>query len=168
MSRPVSSITSTTPSVPVPPPSSLTDFDSFSNQPLVIDNGSGLIKAGFAGADLPKLIFPAYVGRPKHVKVMATGHGENDLCVGDKAKELRGIMRLSYPIRHGIINDWDDMHQVWRHMYDELNIVQEQHPVLLTEAPLNPKSNRTKAAEIFFETFNVPALHIQMQAILSL
>ena len=43
-----------------------------------------------------------------------------------------------------------------------------QHPVLLTEAPLNPKKNREKAAEVFFETFNVPALYISVQAVLSL
>lgn len=43
-----------------------------------------------------------------------------------------------------------------------------QHPVLLTEAPLNPSKNREKAAEVFFETFNVPALFISMQAVLSL
>lgn len=43
-----------------------------------------------------------------------------------------------------------------------------QHPVLLTEAALNPRKNREKAAEIFFETFNVPALFISMQAVLSL
>lgn len=43
-----------------------------------------------------------------------------------------------------------------------------QHPVLLTEAPLNPRKNRERAAEVFFETFNVPALFISMQAVLSL
>jgi centractin len=108
------------------------------------------------------------VGRPKHVKVMATGAAEGELFVGDKARDLRGILRLTYPTQHGIITDWEDMHAVWQHMYHELSIVQDQHPVLLTESPLNPKSNRGKAAEIFFETFNVPALYVQVQAILSL
>ena len=108
------------------------------------------------------------VGRPKHVKVMATGAGEGDLFCGERARELRGILRLSYPTRHGVIEDWEDMHQLWAHMYHELNIVQDQHPVLLTEAPLNPKNNRGKAAEIFFENFNVPALYVQLNAILSL
>lgn len=43
-----------------------------------------------------------------------------------------------------------------------------QHPVLLTEAPLNPRSNREIAAQIFFDTFNVPALYLSVQAVLSL
>jgi len=159
MSRAASSVVAT---------SALSDLDSFANQPVVVDNGSGLLKAGFAGADMPKLIFPAYVGRPKHVKVMATGAGESDYFVGDKARELRGLLRLRYPQSHGVVQDWEEMHAVWSHMYQELQIAQDQHPVLLTEPPLNPKANRGKAAEIFFETFNVPALYVQVQAILSL
>jgi len=137
------------------------------NQPVVIDNGSGTIKAGFAGEELPKLIFPAYVGRPKHVKVMA-GALDGDIFCGEKAKEFRGILKLNYPTKHGITADWKDMQTIWQHVYNELNVVQDQHPVLLTEAPLNPRPNRGKAAEIFFETFNVPALYVQVQAILSL
>lgn len=51
---------------------------------------------------------------------------------------------------------------------DSVPSLRPQHPVLLTEAPLNPSKNREKAAEVFFETFNVPALFISMQAVLSL
>jgi centractin len=137
------------------------------NQPVVIDNGSGTIKAGFAGAEMPKVICPAYVGKPKHMKVMAGGV-EGDYFCGDKAKEFRGILKLNYPTKHGITTDWKDMQNLWQYAYNELNVVQDQYPVLLTEAPLNPRPNRLRAAEIFFETFNVPALYVQAQAILSL
>lgn len=51
------------------------------NQPLVIDNGSGVIKAGFAGEQKPKCIFPNFVGRPKHTRVMA-GALEGDIFIG--------------------------------------------------------------------------------------
>lgn len=51
------------------------------NQPLVIDNGSGVIKAGFAGEQTPKCRFPNFVGRPKHTRVMA-GALEGDTFVG--------------------------------------------------------------------------------------
>lgn len=33
---------------------------------LVCDNGSGLVKAGFAGDDAPRAVFPSIVGRPRH------------------------------------------------------------------------------------------------------
>lgn len=141
--------------------------DAFANQPVVIDNGTGTIKAGFAGSETPKLMFPAYVGRPKHTRCMANA-AEGDIFVGDKATEHRGILKLNYPTEHGIINDWADMQHIWQHTYNELNVIQDQHPVLLTEAALNPRSNRAKAAETFFEVFNAPAMYVQVQAILSL
>ena len=33
---------------------------------LVVDNGSGMCKAGFAGDDAPRAVFPSIVGRPRH------------------------------------------------------------------------------------------------------
>eukprot|EP00731_Ephydatia_muelleri_P020381 Em0013g108a len=143
-------------------------YDVIASQPIVIDNGSGAIKAGFAGDDAPKVHFPNYIARPKHTLVMAGGL-EGETFIGPKAEEHRGVMTIKYPIEHGIITDWNDMELIWNFIYkDQLKAVSEDHPVLLTEAPLNPLTNKTKAAELFFETFNAPALYISMQAVLSL
>lgn len=142
--------------------------DVLTNQPVVIDNGSGVIKAGFAGDDSPKCFFPSYVGRPKHIRIMA-GAVEGDVFIGRKAQELRGLLKIKYPIEHGIVTDWDDMERIWKYIYEEeLKTASEEHPVLLTEAPLNPRNNRELAAQMLFETFNVPALFASIQAVLSL
>ncbi|CAH4034346.1 alpha-centractin [Pieris brassicae] len=143
--------------------------DVIFNQPVVIDNGSGVIKAGFAGDQIPKCRFPNYIGRPKHIRVMA-GALEGELFVGPRAEEHRGLLSIKYPMEHGIVTDWNDMERVWNYIYskDQLSTFSEDHPVLLTEAPLNPRRNREKAAEVLFETFNVPALFLSMQAVLSL
>jgi len=52
------------------------------------------------------------------------------------------------------------MENIWRYIYNQTGALPHDHPVLLTEAPLNPYRNREKAAEIFFETFNVPGIFI--------
>ncbi|EGP90964.1 unnamed protein product [Zymoseptoria tritici ST99CH_1A5] len=138
------------------------------NTPIVIDNGSGTIRAGYAGEDSPRCFFPSYVGRPKHMRVLAGGL-EGDVFIGNRAQEHRGLLKIRYPLEHGIVTDWDDMEKIWQHIYtDELKSLSEEHPVLLTEAPLNPRTNRDTAAQILFETFNVPALYTSIQAVLSL
>ncbi len=74
-----------------------------------------------------------------------------------------------YPLEHGIVTNWDDMTKIWHHcLYDQLRCMPEEHPLLITEAPMNPLKNREKMAEIFFEHFNVPAFYVAVQAVMAL
>jgi len=153
-------------------------METLYNQPVVVDNGSGNLKAGFAGDDKPRTYASAVVGRPKYQKLMAgsllassTGidSSDGDIFIGDSAQNNRGLLKLTYPMEHGIVTNWSDMEKLWYHMFtQELKIQPEEHPLLLTEAPLNPRSNRDAMCQVMFEQFNVPCVYISIQAVLAL
>jgi actin len=127
-----------------------------------------MMQAGFGGDDAPCVLFPSIIGRPRNVHAMI-GIEQKAIYFGDEAQARRGILSLSYPIEHGIVRDWEAMERLWEHTFDkELRVNIEEHPVLLTEAPLNPKTNREKMVEILFEGFEIPATYIAIQAVLSL
>ena len=79
---------------------------------LVVDNGSGMVKAGYAGDDAPRCVFPSIVGVPKTKGGAMIGTDEKELYIGDEAQSKRGILKLKYPIEHGIVTNWDDMESV--------------------------------------------------------
>ena len=135
---------------------------------MVIDNGSGMCKAGFSGEQQPRTVFPEVVGKPKNPGVLI-GIGQKDQYIGEEAQQKRGVLKLSYPIEHGIVKNWDEMQQLWYHtIYNELRVDPAEYGSVLTEAPLNPKENREKMVRIFFETFKTPTFYVAIQAVLSL
>lgn len=76
---------------------------------------------------------------------------------------------LSYPIKHGQIENWDHMERFWENsIFKYLRCEPEDHYFLLTEPPLNPPENRENTAEIMFESFNCAGLYIAVQAVLAL
>ena len=78
---------------------------------LVFENGSHLVKAGFAGDDAPRAVVRSVVGRPRHQGVMV-GMDEKDCYIGDEALSKRVSLTLKYPIDCGGVTNWDDMEKV--------------------------------------------------------
>ncbi|KAL1405245.1 Actin-related protein 3 [Vanrija albida] len=163
--------------------------------PLVIDNGTGYTKMGFAGNSEPSFVFPTVIathqtsggsssssnaaprggrapppvaGKPSHL-ASKRGIEDLDFYIGDEAVANSKTYSLHYPIRHGMIDNWDQMERFWEQsIFKYLRAEPEDHYVLLTEPPLNPPENRENTAEIMFESFNVAGLYIAVQAVLAL
>jgi len=132
--------------------------------PIVIDTGSGMIKAGFAGDDAPLTVFPSVVGYPRAGVTMS-----KEYYVGDEALANSDKLTLKRPIEHGIVTNWDDYEKILHYTFHEkLGVDPKEHPVLLTEAPLNPKANREKMTQICFDNFGIPSIYVAIQAVLAL
>jgi len=148
-------------------------MDNSRRTTIVCDNGTGFVKAGFAGDNFPTTSFPSMVGRPLMRAEKTEFDGKEielkDVVVGEECARLRSLLDVNYPVENGIIRNWDDMNAVWDHtFYEKLKINPPDCKILLTEPPMNPKSNRQKLVENMFEHYNFSALHISIQAVLTL
>lgn len=151
---------------------------------VVMDNGTGLTKLGFAGNDSPSFVFPTAIATSssssktsKSASAKSTslsskrGLEDLDFFIGDEALSASNgpNYNLSYPVKHGQVEDWDQMERFWENsIFKYLRCEPEDHYFLLTEPPLNPPENRESTAEIMFESFNCAGLYIAVQAVLAL
>ena len=78
------------------------------------------------------------------------------------------MLSYSYPISQGVVTDWDGMEKIWSHAFETLGAIPDQQPILISEAALNPKSNRENLYQHIFETFNAPASYVSLGAVLAL
>jgi actin-related protein len=140
----------------------------FENEPIIADIGTAYIRAGFAGDELPRLLLPTVLGNSIYSKAAGSiALQTQSTYAGHEAIKHKGILKLRCPIEHGIVSSWTDMEILWENMFDQLRVISNERPILLTETPLNPSENRVKMAEIMFETFQVPVLYIAIQAVLA-
>jgi actin-related protein len=138
---------------------------------IVIDMGTSLCRAGYSGEEIPRTIFPNVVGRRNRESDTKTEKSAVNFCVGDEAilKKSTHQLKLSRPIERGVVRNWDDVENILGYTIShELQAEPEDHPLLITEVPLSPKSNREKMAELIFEDFKCPALFFGNQGMLSL
>ena len=160
---------------------------------IVLDNGSGYLKAGFPDLFAPEICIPALVGREilryedkvnitkvmetkskyekrKLMKQMIKERHLKDIMIGDETIGFRSLLDLSHPISEGIIKDEEDLYRLWDYTLSQKLGIDDpsEIKILCTEAPLNPLSNKFKIFEILFEKIGVAAVNIEPQAKCSL
>lgn len=137
------------------------DDDEEEVEVLVVQIGSCMTRAGFAGDNIPRTVFPTIVGEPKfYISSLP-----NILSVGDEAISKRGVLKLSYPIVNGIIMNYEYIEKVFHHVfYKEIKVMPEEHPIMIVEPILNPKANRERLVKMIFEKFDHPACAFQNTA----
>lgn len=85
------------------------------------------------------------------------GGDQKDVFIGNECSAKKNMLNINHPVQNGLIENWDDMEKIWSHCFNnELRVSPDEHPVLQTESPQNPKSKREKITSIMFEKFQVP------------
>jgi len=139
--------------------------------PIVLDGGTGFLKAGYAGQNFPDHQYPSIVGRPI-LRTEEQNGGDiqlKDIMCGDEAAAARSMLQITYPMENGIVKRWDDMQQLWDYtFYEKMKLDPTGRKILLTEPPMNPLKNRETMCEVMFERYGFGGVYVAIQAVLAL
>lgn len=137
------------------------------NITIIVDNGSSCCKSGFSDSDVPKSIVPSIIGFPSN-KADYKGLTQDEyIC--DQIYGKTSFLNLEYPIKDGIIQNFDHMTKIWDYIFkSDLRIDPQGNSVILSEVPNNPAANRHKTTQIMFETFNFKSFYLEKKEVLSL
>ncbi|KAK9893928.1 Actin/actin-like protein [Cystobasidium minutum MCA 4210] len=143
--------------------------------PIVLDQGTGFVKVGYAGQNFPEHTFPSIVGRPilrteeRSLSAASLPTDLGDIVVGDEAAKYRSLLQVTHPLEHGIIKNWEDMMELWNYtFFDKLRTDTRGRKILLTEPPMNPLKNRERMCQIMFESYGFEGVFVAIQAVLTL
>ncbi|PRP78490.1 actin-like protein 6A [Planoprotostelium fungivorum] len=151
---------------------------------IVLDIGSNSARAGYAGEDTPKCVVQTAVGSISGDNTVGNGTKALDEGLDQEVKKDSNFRRyyvgsnaLSFrrdgieifqPITEGLVNNWEQMEQLWNHLLrDRLRIDPSEHPILVSEPSYNTKANREKTTELMFEKYSTPALFVAKDAVLA-
>lgn len=171
------------------------------SQPIILDNGTGTIRCGLSSDDVPRIHYSNLIGRAKHNKFQCLPPGDiqpNDTLVGDEAQRRRGLLKLTMPMEHGEVVDWNALECVWQQVLtrdlpaatsgrrftgsegedravdvdvddeDGGAFVMREHAVLVSEQPFCSRRQREKMCELLFEGIGVGGVSFGIPAVLSL
>jgi actin-related protein len=153
----------------------MTSINANSQIPIIIDIGTGEVKAGFNGQERPKILFKNQFGEPKYNKILKQFNKDNkqvkDIYIGEKCDSCLSALKLRKPVDHGSFTNSEDIIPIFNHIFSRLKLDSEEiknHPILVSESLQNPSKNRENIASILFDYFEVPKLFFASQPILSL
>ncbi|XP_030047946.1 actin-like protein 7B [Microcaecilia unicolor] len=134
---------------------------------VIIDLGTRYCKLGHAGKSKPFRVISSVVG--KQLETDKNGDNQKESFVGQELLTANMALKHVNPLKHGIVVDWSCVQDIWEYIfYKEMKILPEEHAALVSDSPLNPTINREIYAEMMFEIFHTPAMHIANQSILSM
>tara|TARA_R110002050_G_scaffold139938_11_gene264524 strand:+ start:2231 stop:2911 length:681 start_codon:yes stop_codon:yes gene_type:complete len=150
---------------------------------LIVDVGTHSVKAGYAGEDTPKAVFPTYIGILDEVATydatVGSGRPGEDEPMGSAAKVRkyycgvnklgrRDEMEMVSPLQYGLVHDMDLLEKLYDHaLIERMGMQPREHPILLTEPSFNTKEIREKITELFFEKYDVPAYFVAKEPVCS-
>ena len=105
---------------------------------VVIDNGTGYTKMGYGGNEFPSFVVPTAIASrmdPMSESYLKSKNGIEDLdfYIGDEAMAHSKLgYQINYPIRSGLIENWNNMERLWqRCMFEYLHCQPEEHYFML-------------------------------------
>lgn len=138
---------------------------------VVLDNGTGFVKCGFAGDHFPTAVFQTAVGRPilRSNQKHTTTKELKDIMRGDETNEIGHLLEMKYPVQNGIIQDMDEMQLLWDYAFHEkLKVDPKERALMLSEIPMFSTRHRAKLYEVMFETYGFESITSSPQGVLTL
>jgi len=151
----------------------------FLSDVVVIDIGTSLMKAGWAGEDAPRVVFPtvfldtaADKGDPsldREIMNYLVGYKALKAVQKQVGTSSRKQSQLVRPVDRGVVKDWEALEKILDHIFKvDLNVDPSQYPVLVTCPPLSSHESKDRLARVMFRHLKVHSLAIVSSAPLAL